>query len=106
MNNEDIARVFARIDILREEGKLPKITQEDMDNEPTALAFTPNDGLYFSDTVSVVSYEPTYSESEVMELIRKALTHNDHYLCGSLVTRDYAIREANFSVWFEENKKK
>lgn len=47
-----------------------------------------------------------YTEEEVRELIRKALTHNDHYLCGSLITRDYVIREANFSVWFEENKKK
>lgn len=47
-----------------------------------------------------------YTEEEVRELIRKALTHTDQYLCGSLVTRDYVIREANFSVWFEENKKK
>jgi hypothetical protein len=26
---------------LREEGKLPEITEEDLENEPTALAFTP-----------------------------------------------------------------
>jgi hypothetical protein len=50
--------------------------------------------------------ERMYSEEEVRELIIKALTHNDHNLCGSLVARDYVIREANFSVWFEENKKK
>lgn len=40
MNNEELSRVFARIERLREEGKLPKLTQEDIDNEPAALAFT------------------------------------------------------------------
>lgn len=29
MNNEEISRVFARIEKLREAGKLPKITPED-----------------------------------------------------------------------------
>ena len=48
----------------------------------------------------------TYTEDEVRELIIKALTHNDHNLCGSLVTRDGEIRTANFNVWFEEFKKK
>ena len=48
----------------------------------------------------------TYNEDEVRELIIKALTHNDHNLCGSLVTAQGDIRTANFGVWFEENKKK
>ena len=48
----------------------------------------------------------SYSENEVRELIIKALTHNDHNLCGSLVTAQGEIRTANFGVWFEENKKK
>jgi len=43
MNSEEISRVFARIERLRDEGKLPKITPEDYENEPTALAFTPYD---------------------------------------------------------------
>ena len=47
-----------------------------------------------------------YTEAEVRELIIKALTHNDHNLCGSLTTKDQEIRTANFNVWFEENKKK
>ena len=47
-----------------------------------------------------------YSEDEVRELIIKALTHNDHNLCGSLVTAQGEIRTANFNVWFEEYKKK
>jgi len=48
----------------------------------------------------------SYSDDEVRELIIKALTHNDHNLCGSLVTAQGEIRTANFGVWFEENKKK
>lgn len=97
MNNEEISRVFARIEKLREEGKLPKITPEDYENEPTALAFTPDDKFYFSD-------EKLYNEEDVRELIIKALTHKDYDLCGSLVTRDGEIRTANFEVWFEKNK--
>lgn len=50
--------------------------------------------------------EKMYSEDEVRELLIKALTHNDYNLCGSLATRDWEIRTANFNVWFEENKKK
>jgi len=46
-----------------------------------------------------------YSEDEVRALIIKALTHNDYDLCGSLATRDWEIRTANFKVWFEHNKK-
>ena len=97
MNNEEISRVFARIEKLREEGKLPKITPEDYENEPTALAFTPDDKFYYSE-------EKMYLEEDVRELIIKALTHNDYDLCGSLVTRDGEIRTANFEVWFEKNK--
>ncbi len=49
--------------------------------------------------------ERGYSEDEVRALIIKALTHNDYDLCGSLATRDWEIRTANFEVWFEHNKK-
>ena len=49
MNSEEISRVFARIERLRDEGKLPQITPEDYENEPTALAFTPYDnGFHIS----------------------------------------------------------
>ena len=50
--------------------------------------------------------ERMYSEEEVRAMIEKALIHNDYNLCGSLATRDWEIRTANFNVWFEENKKK
>ena len=49
--------------------------------------------------------ERMYSEEELKSLIIKALTHNDYDLCGSLATRDWEIRTANFEVWFEHNKK-
>jgi hypothetical protein len=49
--------------------------------------------------------ERMYSEDEVKELIEKALTHNDHNLCGPLATAQNEIRTANFGVWFEHNKK-
>ena len=49
MNSEEISRVFARIERLREEGKLPTITQEDYENEPTALAFTPYNNSHSDD---------------------------------------------------------
>ncbi len=34
-------KVWEKVNELREEGKLPEITEEDLENEPTALAFTP-----------------------------------------------------------------
>ena len=49
MNNEEISQVFARIEKLREEGKLPQIDPSMYENEPTALAFTPYDnGFHIS----------------------------------------------------------
>ena len=41
-NLQDVAnRVWEKVDELREEGKLPEITEEDLVDEPTSLAFTP-----------------------------------------------------------------
>ena len=34
-------KVWKKVNELREEGKLPEITEEDLENEPSALAFTP-----------------------------------------------------------------
>jgi hypothetical protein len=39
--NEEAKRVWEKVDALRKEGKLPEITQDDLEDEPTALAFTP-----------------------------------------------------------------
>jgi hypothetical protein len=38
---KEAASVWEKVNELRKEGKLPEITQEDLENEPTALAFTP-----------------------------------------------------------------
>ena len=43
MNSDEISRVFARIERLRDEGKLPQIDPSMYEDEPTALAFTPYD---------------------------------------------------------------
>jgi hypothetical protein len=47
-----------------------------------------------------------YSEEEVIELLQKALTHQDDGETGSLVTAQGKIRPANFFSWFEQFKKK
>ena len=43
MNNKDISSTWETLKRLREEGKLSTPTQQDIENEPTALAFTYND---------------------------------------------------------------
>jgi hypothetical protein len=39
--NDEAKKVWEKVDELRKEGKLPEITQDDLEDEPTALAFTP-----------------------------------------------------------------
>lgn len=46
-----------------------------------------------------------YSEEEVLELLQKALTHQDDGETGNLVTLQRQIRTANFYSWFEKFKK-
>ena len=50
--------------------------------------------------------ERSYSEEEVIELLQKALIHQDDGETGSLVTTQGKIRIANFYSWFEQFKKK
>ena len=57
--HEEISRVFARIEKLREESKLPPIDPSTWDEEPCALAFTPDDKFYFSD-------EKLYTEDDML----------------------------------------
>jgi len=47
-----------------------------------------------------------YSEEEVIELLQKALTHQDDGEIGSLVTAQGQIRTANFFSWYEQFKNK
>jgi hypothetical protein len=42
-STDEVKRVWERVKKLKEEGKLPTPTQENIDNEPTALAFTLHD---------------------------------------------------------------
>jgi hypothetical protein len=50
--------------------------------------------------------ERMYSEEEVLELLQKALTHQDDGETGSLVTAQGKIRPANFFSWFNKFKNK
>jgi hypothetical protein len=50
--------------------------------------------------------ERMYSEEEVLELIQKALTHQDDGEIGNLVTAQKEIRTANFYSWFNKFKNK
>jgi hypothetical protein len=47
-----------------------------------------------------------YSDEEIIDLLQKALTHQDDGETGSLVTAQGEIRPANFFSWFERFKKK
>ena len=50
--------------------------------------------------------EKSYNDEEVIELLQKALTHQDDGETGSLVTAQGKIRTANFYSWFERFKNK
>lgn len=50
--------------------------------------------------------QQSYSEEEVIELLQKAVTHQDNEEIGDLVTAQGKIRMANFYSWFEQFKKK
>lgn len=75
MDKDIIKRAFERIDKLRAEGKLPQIDPNDWEDEPTALAYTPDDKFYFGPN--------TYTEGEVdnivYTLIDKFLNYNGSY---------------------------
>ena len=46
-----------------------------------------------------------YTEEEVIELLQKALTHQNDAEIGNLVTIQKEIRPANFYSWFNKFKK-
>jgi len=46
-----------------------------------------------------------YTEEEVIELLQKALTHQNDAEIGSLVTTQKEIRPSNFYSWFNKFKK-
>jgi hypothetical protein len=67
MNNKDISSTWETIKKLRSEGKLSIPIQQDIENEPTALAFTYNDsepkkdglkinGLHIIDNLEIIKY--------------------------------------------------
>lgn len=91
-------RAFERIAQLRAEGKLPQITPEDYENEPTALAFTPDARFYFSDEVEL--NEQLYTEEELKSAFRIGFS------MGYSPASELDLKEEYCNKWFEENKKK
>ncbi len=61
---------------------------------------------FYGEAMAKWQAEKMYSEEEVLELLQKALTHQDDGEIGSLVTVQGQIRTANFYSWFEQFKKK
>lgn len=73
MGKDELRRIFERVETLREEGKLPNHSQEDIENEPTALAFTPyenEEDIQLEEKIIETPEEFIHSEDE-KELIQK-----------------------------------
>jgi hypothetical protein len=83
MGKDELKRIFERVEQLRGEGKLPTPTQEDIENEPTALAFTPynveeetNDKYNGSESSDVIETKETISD-DLRAMLEKELTPDD-----------------------------
>jgi hypothetical protein len=83
MGKDELKRIFERVEQLRSEGKLPTPTQEDIENEPTALAFTPynveeetNDKYNGSESSDVIETKETISD-DLRAMLEKELTPDD-----------------------------
>lgn len=62
--NEVAKKVWEKVDELREEGKLPEINEDDLVDEPTALAYTPDEHFYDDTTEDVLVDEETNDITE------------------------------------------
>jgi hypothetical protein len=69
-STDEVKRVWERVKRLKEEGKLPTPTQEDIDNEPTALAFTP----YDTENNDVMEEEPITPTDEELKKLEELLS--------------------------------
>jgi len=83
MGKDELKTIFERIEQLRKAGKLPTPTQEDIENEPTALAFTPynveeetNDKYNGSESSDVIETRESISD-DLRAMLEKELTPDD-----------------------------
>jgi hypothetical protein len=78
--NEEAKKVWEKVDELRKEGKLPEITEEDLADEPTALAFTPYETEEPFDDSDDNFEEESLMEMQIdpePEIIEEPATEND-----------------------------
>lgn len=61
--NDEAKKVWGKVDELRKEGKLPEITEEDLADEPTALAFTPHE--HFEEDINEEILESDDEDGEI-----------------------------------------
>ncbi len=68
--NEEAKKVWEGVKKMREEGKLHNPTQEDIDNEPTALAFTQYEVEedYTDEEEEIIEQEPITVQEEIIEV--------------------------------------
>lgn len=83
MGKDELKRIFERVEQLRTDGKLSSPTQEDIENEPTALAFTPynveeesNDKYNGPESSDVIETTETISD-DLRAILEKELTPDD-----------------------------
>ena len=83
MGKDELKRIFERVEQLRTDGKLYTPTQEDIENEPTALAFTPynvkeesNDKYNGTESSDVIETTETISD-DLRAILEKELTPDD-----------------------------
>jgi hypothetical protein len=82
MGKDELRKIFERVETLREEGKLPAHSQEDIENEPTALAFTPyvneEDVLIGEKTIETTEeFIHTEDEKELIQKLSQELSQED-----------------------------
>lgn len=112
--NDEAKKVWEKVDELRKEGKLPEITEEDLHDEPTALAFTPHE--HFEEDVNEetleeeqpVSHERIRDEKHVDELkkyIKSVIEqHEAEQLDESILETENIAEETTDNLVSENNE--
>jgi len=90
--NDEAKRVWEKVDELHKEGKLPEITEEDLADEPTALANSGYINFYDEDDDFLIENDDDYfaSEENLTELV---LGEKPKYTEDKIVDNEYVVDE-------------